>query len=82
MNWVINDNVDKESVEKLSDELNISPILSSMLVKREIRTFDQAKSFFRPNYNMLHDPFLMKDMTIAVERIQKAILERIYYDFW
>jgi len=74
MNWVINDNVDKESVEKLSDELNISPILSSMLVKREIRTFDQAKSFFRPNYNMLHDPFLMKDMTIAVERIQKAIL--------
>ena len=76
MNWVINDNVDKESVEKLSDELNISPILSSMLVKREIRTFDQAKSFFRPNYNMLHDPFLMKDMTIAVERIQKAILEK------
>jgi len=74
MNWVINDNVDKESVEKLSDELNISPILSSMLVKREIRTFDQAKSFFRPNYNMLYDPFLMKDMTIAVERIQKAIL--------
>ena len=74
MNWVINDNVDKESVEKLSDELNISPILSSMLVKREIKTFDQAKSFFRPNYNMLHDPFLMKDMTIAVERIQKAIL--------
>ena len=76
MNWVINDNVDKESVEKLSDELNISPILSSMLVKREIKTFDQAKSFFRPNYNMLHDPFLMKDMTIAVERIQKAILEK------
>ena len=74
MNWVINDNVDKESVEKLSGELNISPILSSMLVKREIKTFDQAKSFFRPNYNMLHDPFLMKDMTIAVERIQKAIL--------
>ena len=73
MNWIINDNVDKESVEKLSGELNISPILSSMLVKREIKTFDQAKSFFRPNYNMLHDPFLMKDMTIAVERIQKAI---------
>ena len=42
MNWVINDNVDKESVEKLSGELNISPILSSMLVKREIKTFDQA----------------------------------------
>ena len=74
MNWVIKNNIDKESVKKLSDELNISPILSSMLVKREIKNFDQAKFFFRPNYEMLHDPFLMKDMNLAVDRIQKAIL--------
>ena len=46
MNWVIKNNTDKQSVKKLSDELNISPILSSMLVKREIKTFDQAKIFF------------------------------------
>ena len=46
MNWVIKNNIDKESVKKLSDELNISPILSSMLVKREIKNFDQAKFFF------------------------------------
>ena len=76
MNWVIKNNTDKQSVKKLSDELNISPILSSMLVKREIKTFDQAKIFFRPNYEMLHDPFLMKDMNLAVERVQKAICDK------
>ena len=76
MNWVIKNNTDKQSVKKLSDELNISPILSSMLVKREIKNFDQAKFFFRPNYEMLHDPFLMKDMNLAVDRIQKAIRDK------
>jgi len=73
MNWVIKENVDNEFVSTLSKELNISPVLSSMLVKRDIKTFDQAKTFFRPNFEMLHDPFLMKDMSIAVERIQKAV---------
>jgi single-stranded-DNA-specific exonuclease len=46
MNWVIKENVDNEFVSTLSKELNISPILSSMLVKRDIKTFDQAKTFF------------------------------------
>ena len=73
MNWVIKENNDNESVKKLSSELNISPILSSMLVNRDVKTFDEAKTFFRPNFEMLHDPFLMKDMSLAVERIQKAI---------
>ena len=73
MNWVIKENNDNESVKTLSNELNISPILSSMLVNRDVKTFDQAKTFFRPNFEMLHDPFLMKDMSLAVERIQKAI---------
>ena len=65
MNWVIKENNDNESVKRLSNELNISPILSSMLVNRRIKTFDQAKKFFRPNFEMLHDPFLMKDMSLA-----------------
>ena len=73
MNWVIKENNDNESVKTLSNELNISPILSSMLVNRDVKTFDEAKTFFRPNFEMLHDPFLMKDMSLAVERIQKAI---------
>ena len=78
MNWVIKENNDNESVKTLSNELNISPILSSMLVNRRIKTFDQAKKFFRPNFEMLHDPFLMKDMSLAVERIQKAIQKITY----
>ena len=73
MNWVIKENNDNESVKTLSNELNISPILSSMLVNRDVKTFDEAKTFFRPNFEMLHDPFFMKDMSLAVERIQKAI---------
>ena len=73
MNWVIKENNDNESVKTLSNELNISPILSSMLVNRDVKTFDEAKTFFRPNFEMLHDPFFMKDMRLAVERIQKAI---------
>ena len=81
MNWVIKENVDNEFVSTLSKELNISPILSSMLVKRDIKTFDQAKTFFRPNFEMLHDPFLMKDMSIAVERIQKAVEKKCPYIF-
>jgi len=64
MNWVIKENNDNESVKRLSNELNISPILSSMLVNRRVKTFDQAKKFFRPNFEMLHDPFLMKDMSL------------------
>ena len=58
MNWVIKENNDNESVKTLSNELNISPILSSMLVNRDVKTFDEAKTFFRPNFEMLHDPFL------------------------
>ena len=46
MNWVIKENNDNESVKKLSSELNISPILSSMLVNRDVKTFDEAKTFF------------------------------------
>ena len=73
MNWILNNTNDNEAVDTLSKELKISPILSSMLVKRQIRTYDQAKDFFRPNYESLHDPFLMKDMGRATNRLNKAI---------
>ena len=73
MNWILNNTNDNEAVDTLSKELKISPILSSMLVKRQIRTYDQAKDFFRPNFESLHDPFLMKDMDRATKRLNKAI---------
>ncbi|MBQ8337163.1 MAG: single-stranded-DNA-specific exonuclease RecJ [Bacteroidaceae bacterium] len=57
----------------LSAELDISPVLCNLLVKRGITTVAEAKSFFRPKLNALHNPFLMNDMDIAVQRLNKAL---------
>ena len=73
MNWIIEKNENLEIVNQLSKDLNIDTTLSSMLVNRGINSFDQARGFFRPSIEMLHDPFLMKDMSIAVDRILVAI---------
>ena len=64
--------INKERSEALFNELKIHPVLCNILVQRDIDSFDKAKSFFRPSLNDLHDPFLMKDMDRAVERILKA----------
>jgi len=71
--WVLKSKSEHSKVIKLSDELGISPVLGELLINREIETFEQAKEFFRPSLSHLHDPFLMKDMDIAVSRIEKAI---------
>ncbi len=69
----------------LSNELNISPILSKLLVQRGIHTFEEARRFFRPDFANLHDPFLMADMEKAVNRLTEAIQENekilIYGDY-
>ena len=65
-------NVDKEKAAKLIQELKIHPVLCSILVQRGIETYEQAKSYFRPQLADLHDPFLMKDMEKAVNRILSA----------
>lgn len=71
--WVLKTQGGKEDNEKLASELNIDPVLANLLVQRGVKSFDQAKAFFRPELDDLHDPFLMKDMDRAVERIEKAI---------
>lgn len=71
--WVVKQRGDKELIESLSKQLNIHPILANLLIQRGHGSFDKAKAFFRPTLSMLHDPFLMKDMDKAVERIDKAI---------
>ena len=60
-------------VSKLSKALNVSEIVAHLLVLRGITTFDEAKSFFRPEISHLNDPFLMKNMQKAVDRIQTVI---------
>lgn len=71
--WRLKDPADPENVARLSAELGIDPVLSSLLVSRGVRTFSEARSFFRPDLSMLHDPFLMKDMDRAVERLETAV---------
>ncbi|MBE6336152.1 MAG: single-stranded-DNA-specific exonuclease RecJ [Lentimicrobiaceae bacterium] len=70
--WNINKSVDKQIVDDLSSVLGIDKNLSTLLVQRGIENYDEAKYFFRPSLTHLHDPFLMKDMDKAVERIKRA----------
>ncbi len=84
--WVFKPRGDELKVSALSAELNVSKVVAELLVQRGIFTFEEARSFFRPDLIELHDPFLMKDMEVAVARIIKAIenKEKIlvygYYD--
>lgn len=73
MRWTIKPKPNPQNVKQLVSELNISPLIAGLLVQRGINTFDQAKAFFRPSLDDLHDPYLMKDMDKAVARIEKAI---------
>ena len=67
------DVADEETVARLSSELGIDPVLARLLVQRGIGTFQEARAFFRPSLDNLHDPFLMKDMDKAVERVEAAV---------
>lgn len=64
---------DENKVAKLYQSLSINPSLCKILVQREIDTFEKARDYFRPQLSQLHDPFLMKDMDKAVQRILSAI---------
>ena len=70
--WKILD-VDNEKVNSLQQSLKIHPVLCKILAHRDINTFDEAKDFFRPSLESLHNPWLMKDMDKAVDRIITAI---------
>jgi single-stranded-DNA-specific exonuclease len=72
-NWVIKSSGDENVISSLSRDLGIERPLAQLLVQRGISTFKGAKDFFRPDLSNLHDPFLMKDMDVAVQRILDAI---------
>ena len=71
--WRLRPQADPEIVARLSAELGIDPVLAALLVCRGVKTFSEARSFFRPELSALHDPFLMKDMDKAVERLERAV---------
>ncbi|HEX4888485.1 MAG TPA: single-stranded-DNA-specific exonuclease RecJ [Luteibaculaceae bacterium] len=62
-----------ESVKSLANALSIDLTLAALLVQRGITDFDQAKAYFQPSLDQLHDPFLMRDMDRAVERVNRAL---------
>ncbi|WP_196895280.1 single-stranded-DNA-specific exonuclease RecJ [Aureivirga marina] len=73
MRWTIKEEPNSEKIEKLAREINVSKTLAKVLVQRGIETYEEAKQFFRPSLEDLHNPFLMKDMEKAVKLIQNVI---------
>lgn len=83
--WVLKPQGEEEVVNRLAGELRINKILVNLLVQRGITTYDEAKKFFRPSLEDLHDPFLMRDMDKAIERIGEALAKKehilVYGDY-
>ena len=83
--WRLSKNLDSNIVSSLGNELNVSNIIAELLVKRDIYTFSEAKTFFRPQLEDLIDPFLMKGMYGAANKIKEALIESqkimIYGDY-
>ncbi|WP_317046168.1 hypothetical protein [Aureicoccus marinus] len=75
MRWILKSPPKPEEVSALQKELGpkVSPLVSELLVQRGIRTLEEAKGFFRASLDELHDPFMMKDMDRAVQRVAEAI---------
>lgn len=76
---------EQQAAERLSTELDISPVAGRILAGRGLRTAAQARAYIRPSLDSLHDPFLMKDMGSAVDRLCRAIDEHerimVYGDY-
>ena len=71
--WQLKAPADAEKASRLAAELGLDQVLANLLVQRGIESFEEARAFFRPQLSALHDPFLMKDMDKAVERLHQAI---------
>ena len=72
--WILKEVADSDVARQLASELGVDPVLAELLVQRGVRTFSQARAFFRPDLGDLYDPFLMKDMDKAVERLHRAVV--------
>lgn len=83
--WILKEQAEAEKIDELAESAGISKPLANLLLQRGINDSESARKFFRPDLQQLYDPFLMKDMDRAVERLEKAIIERenvlIYGDY-
>ena len=83
--WIIRENYDLETVERLAASLGVDPIIATLLVERGVTTYEEARRFFRPGLDQINDPFLMKGMRQAIDRINEAIRKQerimVYGDY-
>ena len=83
--WILRKDYDIEVVDNLAEAIGVDKIIATLLVERGITTFEEARRFFRPSLDQLHDPFLMKDMDRAIARINEAVRRRerilVYGDY-
>lgn len=73
MRWTLRPKPDTAKTDHLQQVLGVDAFVAGLLVQRGIETFEQACDFFRPQLSHLHDPYLMKDMDKAVQRVEEAI---------
>jgi len=76
-NWIEKEQPDKGTIQSLKKDLKIDDFICSLLLQRQVNSLKKAQKFFRPDINLLHDPFLMKDMKKIVEKIDNSREERI-----
>ncbi|HEX2920957.1 MAG TPA: single-stranded-DNA-specific exonuclease RecJ [Bacteroidales bacterium] len=83
--WIVKEKGDVATIKQLSSALKVSDSIANLMVQRNICTSAEAKAFFEPSLDLLHDPFLMKDMNIAVDRLSTAITKNekilVYGDY-
>jgi len=72
MRWTVKPKPEQKSIDDLSEALGVDDLIAQLLIQRGVTNYEEAKSFFRPELTHLHDPFLMKGMQEAVERIEQA----------
>ena len=80
--WSINNEVSEKEIEALIKQIKTDKITAKLLLQRNLKNREDILDFFKPDLNNLHDPFLMKDMDLAVKRIIKAFKKRKSNALW
>ena len=76
MRWTLKPRPEQKRIDQLAEALKVDALVAQLLLQRGINNYDEAKMFFRPHLAHLHDPFLMKDMDLAVARIETAMAKQ------